>query len=94
LEKAAVCLPDVVLLKQILTGMNGDVVASILQAMPRTQSIPVVLYDTSIMAKNKEEEEHLQRTTGIRKYLVTQDAVALLNAVKEVVQGPGPVRGT
>jgi len=94
LEKAAVCLPDVVLVKQILTGMNGDSVSSILQAMPRTQSIPVVLYDTSIVAKSKEEEEHLRQTTGIRKYLVTHDAGALLKAVKEVLQGPGPGRGT
>jgi CheY-like chemotaxis protein len=84
LEKAAVCLPDVVLVKQILTGMNGDSVASILQAMPRTQSIPVILYDSSRMS-GKEEETHLRHRTGIVKVLTTEDAGTLLKAVKEVV---------
>jgi len=85
LEKAAVCLPDVVLVKQILTGMNGDSVASILQAMPRTQSIPVILYDSSRVARKKEEEALLRRRTGIVKYLATEDAVTLLKAVKEAL---------
>ena len=85
LEKAAVCLPDAILVKHILTGMNGDSVASILQAMPRTQSIPVVLYDSSMMPKNKEEEIRLGCAPGVKKYLVAEDPVILLNAVKGVL---------
>lgn len=84
LEKAAVCLPDIILVKQILTGMNGDSVASVLQAMPRTQSIPVILYDASRVARKKEEESRLRRRKGIKKYLPTDDPTTLLNAVKGV----------
>ena len=89
LEKAAVCLPDAILIKQILTGLNGDAVASILQAMPRTLSIPVVLYDESGMAQNPEEADRLRHTRGIKKYVTTQDAVDLLKALKEVLCLPG-----
>ncbi len=88
LEKAAVCLPDVVLLKRVLTGMNGDVVVSILQAMTRTQSIPVVLYDASIVMKTREEEDLLRHCAGVKKYLASDDAADLLRAVKEALPGP------
>ena len=93
LEKAAVCLPDAVLVKQMLSGMNGNAVASVLQAMPRTQSIPVVLYDSSHVVKTEEEEDRLRHTRGIKKYLATHDAIVLLNAMKEVLHVPGSERG-
>lgn len=85
LEKAAVCLPDAILLKEVLTGMNGDSVISILQAMPRTQSIPVILYDESSLARKQEEDDRLRHKMGIKKYLATRDATVLLNAVREVL---------
>jgi CheY-like chemotaxis protein len=85
LEKAAVCLPDVILVKRVLSGMNGDSVASILHAMPRTQSIPVVMYDASIVRNNREEENRLACAPGIKKYLATADPVLLLKAVKDVL---------
>lgn len=90
LEKAAVCLPDAILVKHILTGMNGDAVVSILQAMPRTQSIPVVLYDASCLAREHEETDRLRCIPGVRTYVASQDAVALLNTVKDVLHVSGP----
>lgn len=101
LEKAAVFLPKVILIKQILTGMNGDLVASILQAMPRTQSIPVVLYHVNNHANNnlnglarkREEDDHLRRIQGIKKCLATNEAFELLNAVKEVLHVTSPDQG-
>ncbi len=47
LELAIVSHPDLVVLKQILPGMNGDKVAEMLKLMPNTQQIGVVLYDDS-----------------------------------------------
>ena len=88
LEKAEVCLPDAILVKQILTGMNGDSVAAILHDMSRTESIPVVLHFKSRVAKEQQEEDHLRHSKGIARYLATDDAVALLNAVQEVLFGP------
>jgi len=88
LEKAVVCMPDIILVKRILTGMNGDSVVSILQAMPRTQSIPVVLYDSGSIVKNVEEEDRLARIPGIAKYLPSDDAVELVRKVKEILHCP------
>jgi DNA-binding response OmpR family regulator len=90
IEKAAVCLPDAILLKQILPAMNGNAVASIMQAMPRTQSIPIVLYDASSLGTNEEEEERLRHVMGITRFLATENAGDLLNAVKEVLHAFGP----
>ncbi len=93
LEKAAVCLPDAILVKHILTGMNGDAVVSILQAMPRTQSIPVVLYDASCLAKEPEEEDRLRCIPGVRSFVACQETDVLLNAVKIVLHVSGPAWG-
>jgi len=88
-EKAVVCLPDAVLMRQVLTGMNGDSVAAILQAMPRTQSIPVVLYDESRVPMTKKELDSLRHKPGIKKCLETQETADLLDAVKEVLHVTG-----
>lgn len=82
LEKAVANLPDAVLVKAILVGMNGDAVASILQAMPRTQSIPVLIYDAR-------EPESCHQCVGTNKFFsVTKDPVTLLNTVKGVLCKP------
>ncbi len=47
LEKAILYKPAVIVVKRILTGMNGDVVANLLKEMPNTKEIPVVLYDNA-----------------------------------------------
>lgn len=85
LEKASVCLPDAILVKRILTGLNGDAAAAILQAMPRTQSIPVVVYEASIMAIDKNEALRLATAPGIKKYVDNDDTENLLNAIREVM---------
>ncbi len=52
IEKAAALHPSVVVVKQILPGMNGSVVATRLYENPNTARIPVVLYDNSVMHDN------------------------------------------
>jgi DNA-binding response OmpR family regulator len=47
LERVIGSKPDVVLAKQVLTGMNGDKLAAMLKEMPTTAAIPVVLYEDS-----------------------------------------------
>lgn len=84
LEMAIRELPDAILMNEILTGMNGSVVASLVRTMPATRSIPVVLYDES------------RSVTGVGKYAWkvpagvvaiarTFDASALLQAVKKAL---------
>ena len=44
LESSIVNRPDVIVLNQILEGLNGSAVADMLKVMPNTKRIPVVLY--------------------------------------------------
>ena len=46
LEAAPTTIPDVVVLKQFLTKLNGTAVATLLRTMPSTHAIPIVLYNT------------------------------------------------
>jgi len=45
LAKAISCKPDVLLAKKVLTGMNGDKLATMLRQMEGTAAIPVVVYE-------------------------------------------------
>ena len=45
MEQAIMTRPDVIVLKQVLPGMNGDKVAEMLKLMPNTQNTPIILYD-------------------------------------------------
>jgi len=44
LESAIVNRPDVIVMNQIMEGLNGSAVADMLSVMPNTKAIPVVLY--------------------------------------------------
>jgi len=45
LESAVIQQPDLLVLKMVLPGMNGSVVADMLKVMPSTRTIPIVIYD-------------------------------------------------
>ncbi|MBT7068073.1 MAG: hypothetical protein HN919_17375, partial [Verrucomicrobia bacterium] len=68
--------PDAILIKQILSKMNGDAVADMLQAMPNARSIPVVLYDDS---------GHLEGSAlprGVTQVVLSSDPAALLTSLQ------------
>ncbi len=44
LESSIVSQPDVVVMNQMLEGLNGSAVADMLMVMPNTRKIPIVLY--------------------------------------------------
>lgn len=44
LESSIVNRPDVIVMNQILEGLNGSAVADMLMVMPNTRKIPIVLY--------------------------------------------------
>ena len=78
IEQAILQRPDVIVLKQIFSKMNGDAVADMLQAMPNARSIPVVLYDDS---------GHLKSGTlpsGVSQVVLGSDPEALLAALHNV----------
>ena len=82
--KAIMSRPDVVVLKQVLSGMNGDVVSSMLRDILRTKELPIVLYDDSGYADTLGESALRRR--GVRKYVKGTDSASLLAAVKNVFQ--------
>lgn len=45
IEKAVACKPDVLLIKEILPGLNGSAVVGLLAVMPSLKNVPVVIYD-------------------------------------------------
>jgi hypothetical protein len=73
--------------------MTAQAVVAILQVMPRTQSIPVILYDLSRSTAEPAEANGLPQTQGIIQYLTSQDPADLLTAVNKVLAFPGSLRG-
>lgn len=82
LEKAIVQQPDVIVMKLVLSRMNGDAVAQMLKEMPNTSSIPIVLYDNSSSAAG--ESKFTQAGTGIKQFVRSDDSKSLLAAVEKV----------
>jgi len=84
LERAVEELPDAILMNEILAGMNGSVVASLVRTMPATRSIPVVLYDESRPATTF--GNHAWRVPeGVVTIAGSSDAWELLKAVKQAL---------
>ena len=81
LEKAAALKPDVIVMKEILPLLNGDAVAALLEVMPSTRAIPVVLYDDCIVGKDLENRIYTMK--NVRKFLHTSDPKSLLVALAE-----------
>lgn len=78
IEQAILQRPDAILIKQILSKMNGDAVADMLQAMPNARSIPVVLYDDSGQVTAD------ARPRGVTQVVLSSDPGALLAALRAV----------
>jgi CheY-like chemotaxis protein len=81
LEQAALMKPSVVMIKDILPGMNGRTVVPIVHAMPSTQNIPIILYDET--ASFDEETRYGRRIPeGVTHYLTTSQPEALMKAIR------------
>jgi CheY-like chemotaxis protein len=85
LEKAILRTPDVVLLKLVLSGMNGDTVARMLKDMPKTSAIPVILYDSE--HSTVPDSRFVREGSNIMKFVRSTMSWELLAAVREVVRG-------
>lgn len=83
LELAIVKRPDLIMVKRILTKLNGNAVVRLLKEIPSTCSIPVVLYDGRQDAENEALFE--QSMPGVNKYVDSDNPLLLLAAAKEVL---------
>jgi DNA-binding response OmpR family regulator len=98
LEKAISFGPDVVLVKQVLPKMNGNVLAPLLATMPKTTDVPVIIYDqegTATAARVPSQAfeylngcESLDLVAAVRRAL---DGVAAANAKRS--RSPAPPIG-
>lgn len=81
LEKAIVQRPDAIMLKRVLTNMNGDAVARMLGEMPNTKNIPVILYDEESVWEPDRSAEDLSGVMLVRGC----SPVVLLEALKQAL---------
>lgn len=80
LERATAGKPDLIVTKEILPELNGDSVATLLDIMPATKGIPIIIYDdTSIGA---DARERIERIRNVRKFIRTSAPASLLEAIK------------
>ncbi len=84
LEKAIVMKPDVIVLKQFLSSMNGDMVAGMLHEMPNTKRIPVVLYDERVSSQAAVRGPEARSL--IRKLVPSNHPTDLLAAVAGILK--------
>jgi CheY-like chemotaxis protein len=85
-EKATVNQPSVIVLKHILPRMNGNAVKALLESMPRTRSIPVVLYDGCSLGKKEKEEAYSGLEDMLKEYMKTEDAAQILKTANGILQ--------
>jgi DNA-binding response OmpR family regulator len=93
LETAASSRPDAVLIKEILPGMNGSVLAPILAAMRSTKGIPIILYETQASALEEGVYSYrvvdrplaAQAPAGVARHLQRPTLQDLTKAVRTVL---------
>ena len=76
LEKAPVLKPDVIVLKQIMTLMNGAAVAQMLKVMPSQAGTPIVLYY---------DDATFKPTSDIREAVFSADPERIAQAVTSLL---------
>jgi DNA-binding response OmpR family regulator len=86
LERAALCAPRLILVKDILTHMNGEAVVALLKAMPKTSGTPVVLYDEELDKDSPVGAGRLS-SGAVARHVHSNETDALLNAVSGLL-GP------
>lgn len=76
--------PDIIILKEMLTGMNGHLAAERFKGEPGIHGVPVILYDQTREGQD-EDEPCFKVPSNVQKYLTTFDPLALVSAVREVL---------
>ncbi len=85
LEQAVVSRPDLFLLKEVVSGLNGSVIATMLQVMPSARATPVIVYDES-RSSLKGAARGLPAAKNVRTVLYTANPDSLKDAVECALQ--------
>jgi len=84
LEAAPTTRPDVVVMKQFLTRLNGSAVATLLRTMPTTKTIPIVLYDTVGIGSHAPTAA-VAASAPVDDYVAVHEPSQILDAVERVI---------
>jgi DNA-binding response OmpR family regulator len=82
LQKAIVEKPDIIVVKLVLTGMNGDTAAKMLSEMPDTRDVPIILYDDS--GTGVSAAKFLDSGAAVKRFVRTSSAAELLAAIGDI----------
>jgi CheY-like chemotaxis protein len=88
LEKTTECHPRLILLKEVLPGMNGSALVPLLRAMPGSHGIPIVLYDDTRLDEAAMSARPHRPPAGVTKYVKSVDTATLLGAVESILRPP------
>lgn len=83
LEKSIIEKPDFIVIKLVLSNMNGDVIAGLLQNMPNTKNIPIVLYNEG--KSDVPASKYIEGGTGIKKFVQNHSPESLIKAVADLL---------
>lgn len=82
--KAILSRPDALVIKAVLTSMDGAKAASILRTIPKTSQLPIILYDEDGLAGPK--REILLRNGDLSAFVSSRDPKEILDAVAHVLR--------
>ncbi|HAS82701.1 MAG TPA: hypothetical protein DCS43_08530 [Verrucomicrobia bacterium] len=84
LEKAVQCKPDILLIKEILPGLNGSSAVGLLAVMPSLKNVPILIYDEHENPTLKRKTEAMSSVKGI---IPSNDPSVIVNALAELLDG-------
>jgi DNA-binding response OmpR family regulator len=85
LDQCVSVKPDLILLKEILSGLNGSAVTSMLKVMPSARDTPVIIYDET-RDSSAPQPSGLDGLQNLKAFLHTANPQQLSNAVKQTIQ--------
>jgi CheY-like chemotaxis protein len=85
LDRVADLHPDVIVMKEVLSGMNGSLVAAGLKSTGRLREVPIIVYDEP-PAVGEFHRFELKPPEGVDAFVATSEAVLLLRAVDKLLR--------
>jgi DNA-binding response OmpR family regulator len=86
IERGPLLHPDVIVLKEVLSGMNGSLVAASLKSTGSLRKVPIVLYDEPPPVGEFHRFE-LKPPEGVDAFVASSEAALLLRTVERVLHG-------
>lgn len=83
-ERSVMERPDAIVVKSVLSGMNGDAVMLLLKEMPQVRDIPVVIYDESRPAALRDRKG--RQSACARVVIPGNDAKSIVEALKPILK--------